>query len=113
MVSTSIICPVHGFSVTGVDEEFLGSLGKAVASVEAKLAKERNALEVDDHVLHQLELADERLFLLGEVVSAHWRVHVEEGILELAEKVVLRVFVHQLSHVEVFKSAVISKQFNY
>lgn len=66
VVFAGIIGIIKWFAITGVNEQILGALGKAVASVEAELAEEWHLLQVDDHVLHQFELADHLLLLLGE-----------------------------------------------
>ena len=67
MVFARVISIVERFSIARVYEQILGPLGKAVASVEAELAEEGHLLQVDDEVLHELELPDHRLLLFGEV----------------------------------------------
>ena len=109
VVSAGVVGVVHGFSVASIDEEFLGSLGEAVAAVEAEFSEKRDSLQVDDHVFHQLEFSDQSLFLLGEVVTAHGRVHVEERIFELTEKLVLLVLVQKSCDVEPFEGSVVSE----
>ena len=73
VVATGIIGPVERLAVAGVDEEVLGALGKAVASVEAKLAEQGHFLQVDNHVLHQLKLADHLFLLFGKFRSTDYQ----------------------------------------
>lgn len=72
VVATGIIGPVEWLAVAGVDEEVLGALGEAVASVEAKLAEQGHFLQVDNHVFHQLKLADHLFLLFGKFRSTDW-----------------------------------------
>ena len=80
MVATSIIGSVKGLAVTGVDEKILGALGKAVASVEAELAEKWHLLQVDNHVLHQLELADHLFLFFGKLRSADFQLVTQNSI---------------------------------
>merc|ERR1711935_875176 len=77
-------------------------------AVEAELAEEWHLLQVDNHVLHQFELADHLLLLLGEFGAADWRVHVGKRILELAEELVFFVGIDQGRCVEVLKGTPIT-----
>ena len=72
MVTTRVISIVKWFTITSIDEEILWSLGKAVASVEAELAEEWHLLQVDNHVLHQFELANHLFLFLGKLGATDW-----------------------------------------
>ena len=70
VVATGVIGSVKGLAITGIDQEVLGALGEAVASIEAEFAEEWDLLQVDNHVLHQFKLADHLFLLLGKLGSA-------------------------------------------
>ena len=72
MVTTRVISIVKWFTITSIDEEILGSLGKAVASIEAELAEKWHLLQVDNHVLHQFELANHLFLFLGKLGATDW-----------------------------------------
>ena len=72
VVFAGIIGVIKWFSITGIDEQILGALGKAVAAVEAELAEEWHLLQVNNHVFHQFELADHLLLLFSEFGAADW-----------------------------------------
>ena len=72
MVTTRVISIVKWFTITSIDEEILWALGKAVASVEAELAEKWHLLQVDNHVLHQFELANHLFLFLGKLGATDW-----------------------------------------
>ena len=69
MVSARVIWSIEWFSVASIDQKIFGSLGEAVASIEAIFSKEWHLLQVHNHVFHQFEFSNHSLFVLIKISS--------------------------------------------